>query len=99
MHNDAETEFMRLAVILFLVTGARSAQVRISAPLGLIGSSMVIDRQGNIYMTGVDGFGVQPTSGAFQTKPNPKNCPATQFAPPCHDSFIVKLDPTGSRLI
>ena len=62
--------------------------------------AVTIDRAGNMYFTGDVNLTTFPaTSNAFQRTLTPSECtgpPLTEAAPPCNDSFVVKLDPGGN---
>jgi uncharacterized protein (TIGR03437 family) len=62
--------------------------------------AVTIDRAGNTYFTGNVNLTTFPaTSNAFQRTLTPSECtgpPLTEAAPPCNDSFVVKLDPGGN---
>lgn len=92
---------MRLALLLIFVVAAHGGQVTFSPPLPFNGSyiTMAVDHAGNIYLAGVATGDMHPTPGAFQQKRNAKACGISPFGPVCIDSFIAKLDPTGTRVL
>jgi len=57
-----------------------------------------IDAAGNTYLTGNTNLKTLPvTPSAFQSSLVQSSCPGTPFLTlPCHDAFIVKLDPSGN---
>jgi hypothetical protein len=64
-------------------------------------SAMVVDSSGYIYLAGGDNSGTIPTTvGKFHV-----NLCATSpiegqgYTYPCYDAFVMKLDPTGTRVI
>jgi len=63
--------------------------VIISGSSGAAASSVAVDRQGNAFVTGTtDSFDFPVTAGAFRTSYSGSR-----------DSFVLKLDPNGSRLL
>jgi uncharacterized protein (TIGR03437 family) len=92
---------MRVASLMIFVMAAHGGQVTFSPPLPFNGSYMTVavDHAENIYLAGVATGDMHPTPGAFQQKRNAKACPISEFGPGCTDSFIAKLDPTGTRVL
>ena len=54
-------------------------------------TAVTVDDAGNIYVVGRTGSPDFPTSGGLQDQLNGQSCTGV----PCHDAFVVKLDPTG----
>ena len=68
---------------------------------GDMGSGIVVDAAGNAYVTGnTASIDFPSTSGAYQPALGGGACQLTpDFAPPCDDIFVAKLNATGSALI
>ena len=67
--------------------------------VGIGGSAITVDSQGNAYVTGIANPAYFPPAGAFQTTPGGGNCFNGPNVVPCPDILVAKLNPTGTELV
>lgn len=70
-----------------------------SVPAAYI-TALVLDRNGDIWVTGVtNSSGLPVSAGAFQTRYGGGICGGWQFQGPCTDAFVAKLSGTDGTLL
>ncbi len=67
--------------------------------VGIGGSAIAVDLQGNAYVTGIANPAFLPSAGAFQTSPGGGTCFSGPNVIPCPDILVAKLNPSGTELV
>ena len=67
--------------------------------VGIGGSAIAVDLQGNAYVTGIANPAFLPFDGAFQTSPGGGTCFSGPNVIPCPDILVAKLNPSGTELV
>ena len=69
------------------------------AVVGIGGSAITVDNQGNAYLTGIANSAFVPSAKAFQTTPGGGTCFNGPNVVPCPDILVAKLNPAGTELV
>ncbi len=66
---------------------------------GEYATGIAVDSAGNAYVTGYTNSIDLPTASAFQSSHGGGTCGGAANSLPCFDTFVAKLDPTGSTIL